>query len=232
MSVHIGAKKGEIAEKILLPGDPMRAKYVAETFLEDVVCYNEVRGMLGFTGSYKGKRISVQGTGMGIPSISIYVTELIREFGCQELIRIGTAGSFQKSIHIKDIVLGMAASTTSATNSRYFPGDFAATADFSLLERAVESARSRNLNVVCGNILSGDLFYDKSEDDWKRWAEYNVLAVEMEANALYTIAARYGAKALAILTISDSLVQKEPELTSQEREKSLNEMIETALIAI
>ncbi len=232
MSVHIGAKKGEVAEKILLPGDPKRAEYIAKNFLEGVQCYNEVRGMLGFTGTYKGKRVSAQGTGMGLPSISIYVEELIREYGCKDLMRIGTAGTLQKDIKIKDLVFGLSASTTSAVNSRYFAGDYAPCCSFDLLERAIKASRDKGISPNCGNILSADLFYDNIQDDWKKWAAHNVLAVEMEAAALYTIAARNKVNALGIMTISDSLVDDAPELTSQEREQQLNNMIEIALEAI
>jgi purine-nucleoside phosphorylase len=165
MSIHIAAKKGEIAETILLPGDPLRAKHVAETFLQDVVCYNEVRGMLGYTGYYNGKRVSVQGTGMGIPSISIYVNELIREYEVKNLIRIGTAGSFQESVKVKDIVMALAASTNSAVNWNKFHGaDFAPTANFELLMKAYQVAKELNISVKTGNILSSDEFYDDDPD--------------------------------------------------------------------
>jgi purine-nucleoside phosphorylase len=207
MSIHIAAKKGEIAETILLPGDPLRAKHVAETFLQDVVCYNEVRGMLGYTGYYNGKRVSVQGTGMGIPSISIYVNELIREYEVKNLIRIGTAGSFQESVKVKDIVMALAASTNSAVNWNKFHGaDFAPTANFELLMKAYQVAKELNISVKTGNILSSDEFYDDDPDSYKKWAEYGVLCVEMETAALYTIAAKYGAKCAGHFTISDSLV--------------------------
>ena len=159
MSIHIAAKKGEIAETILLPGDPLRAKHVADTFLDDVICYNEVRGMLGYTGYYQGKRVSVQGTGMGIPSISIYVNELIREYDVKNLIRIGTAGAFQENLKVKDIVLALAASTNSDVNWNKFQGsDFAPTANFDLLLKAYQTANSLQLNVRTGNILSSDEF--------------------------------------------------------------------------
>ena len=229
MSIHIAAKKGEIAETILLPGDPLRAKHVADTFLDDVICYNEVRGMLGYTGYYKGKRVSVQGTGMGIPSISIYVNELIREYDVKNLIRIGTAGAFQENLKVKDIVLALAASTNSAVNWNKFQGsDFAPTANFDLLLKAYQTANSLQLNVKTGNILSSDEFYDDNPDAFKKWAQYGVLCVEMETAALYTIAAKYRASALAILTISDSLITHES-ASAEERQSSFNEMVKIAL---
>lgn len=229
MSIHIGAKQGEIAETILLPGDPLRAKHVAETFLQDVFCYNEVRGMLGFTGYYNGKRVSVQGTGMGIPSISIYVNELIREYEVKSLIRIGTAGSFQEDVKVKDIVMALAASTNSAVNWNKFRGsDFAPTANFELLLKAYHAAQALNITLKTGNILSSDEFYDEDPDFYKKWAEYGVLCVEMETAALYTIAAKYGAKALAIFTISDNLVTKESS-SSAERQSSFNDMVKIVL---
>ncbi|HQG37997.1 MAG TPA: purine-nucleoside phosphorylase [Chitinophagales bacterium] len=229
MSIHIAAKKGEIAESILLPGDPLRAKHVAETFLQDVICYNEVRGMFGYTGYYKGKRVSVQGTGMGIPSISIYVNELIREYDVKNLIRIGTAGSFQQEVKIKDIVLAMAASTNSAVNWNKFHGsDFAPTANFELLLKAYTAAQALGIEVKTGNILSSDEFYDDNPDYFKKWAEYGVLCVEMEAAALYTIAAKYRAKALALFTISDSLITHEA-TSAEERQSSFNDMVKIAL---
>lgn len=229
MSIHIAAQKGEIAETILLPGDPLRAKHVAETFLEDVICYNEIRGMLGFTGYYNGKRVSVQGTGMGIPSISIYVNELIREYDVKNLIRIGTAGALQKEVHVKDIVMALAASTNSAVNWNKFHGaDFAPTANFELLLKAYQTAQELGINIKTGNILSSDEFYDDDPDYYKKWAEYGVLCVEMETAALYTIAAKYKARALAIFTISDSLITKES-TSAEERQLSFNDMVKVAL---
>lgn len=229
MSIHIAAKKGEVAETILLPGDPLRAKHVAETFLQDVICYNEVRGMFGYTGYYNGKRVSVQGTGMGIPSISIYVNELIREYDVKNLIRIGTAGSFQKDVKIKDIVIAMAASTNSAVNWNKFQGaDFAPTANFELMMKAYNVAQTLGIPIKAGNILSSDEFYDENPDYYKKWAQYGVLCVEMETAALYTIAAKYKANALALFTISDSLVTKEA-TPAEERQNSFNEMVKVAL---
>jgi purine-nucleoside phosphorylase len=229
MSIHIGAKKGDVAETVLLPGDPLRAKWIAETFLKDVVCYNKVRGMLGFTGSYKGKRVSVQGTGMGIPSTLIYANELIKKFEVKNLIRVGSAGSYQKEVKIRDIVFAMAASTTSGLNSQRFHGaSYAPTANFELFNKAVTIAKDKNIVIKAGNILSADEFYADDFNDYKHWANFGVLCVEMETAGLYTVAAQNNAKALSILTISDSLVTGE-ETTSQEREVTFKEMIEIAL---
>lgn len=229
MSIHIAADKGAIAETVLMPGDPLRARWIARTFLEDAVCYNEVRGMLGYTGRFKGKRISVQGSGMGIPSAMIYYHELIHDYGVKSIIRVGTAGSYQKDIRLRDIVLAMAASTTSGiNNSRFINADFSPTANFDLLFKAALYAQELNIPVKAGNVLSADEFYEDSPDDYKLWAQYGVLCVEMEAAGLYTIAARHRVKALAILTISDSLVSKE-KASQEERESSFREMVEIAL---
>lgn len=229
MSIHIEAKSGEIAESVLLPGDPMRAKWIAETFLENAICYNEVRGMLGYTGTFQGKRISVQGTGMGIPSALIYCHELINDYGVKNLIRVGSAGSYQKDIHLRDIVIAMAASSTSAiNNTRFVNSDYSPTADFDLFMKAVLYAKENDISIKAGNILSSDQFYEDSAEDYKKWADYGVLCVEMEAAGLYTIAAKFKVKALAILTISDSLVTGET-TTSQDRESSFSKMIEIAL---
>ena len=229
MSVHIEAKKGEIAETVLLPGDPMRAKWIADTFLQDIVQYNDVRGMLGFTGTYKGKKISVQGTGMGIPSTLIYATELITEYGVKNLIRVGSAGSYQKEVKIRDIVLAMAASTNSGLNTIRFNGaDYAPTASFKLLQKAIEVAKDKNIPIKAGGILSSDEFYADEFESYQKWADYGVLCVEMETSGLYTVAAKHNVNALAILTISDSLVTKE-RTTADEREQTFKEMIEIAL---
>ncbi|MDP5106262.1 MAG: purine-nucleoside phosphorylase [Polaribacter sp.] len=229
MSVHIAAKKGEIAETVLLPGDPLRAKWIADTFLKDVFQYNDVRGMFGFTGTYNGEKISVQGTGMGIPSTLIYATELITEYGVKNLIRVGSAGSYQKDVKIRDIVLAMAASTNSGLNTIRFNGaDFAPTASFKLFQKAIEVAKEKNIIVKAGGILSSDEFYADDFDSYKKWADYGVLCVEMETSGLYTVAAKHNVNALSILTISDSLVTKE-RTTSEEREQTFKEMIEIAL---
>ena len=229
MSVHIAAKNGEIADTVLLPGDPKRAKWIAENFLENAVCYTDIRGMLGFTGTYKGKRISVQGTGMGIPSMSIYITELMKDYGVKTLIRVGSAGSYQEDVKIRDIVVALSTSTDSNINNRRFKGaSFAPTVNFDLLSKVLKTAEEKNIKIKAGNILTSDEFYNDDPTYFKEWAEFGVLAVEMETAALYTLASKYKAKALSILTISDSLIS--PEITSsEEREKTFNEMIELAL---
>jgi purine-nucleoside phosphorylase len=225
----MAAKENDIAQSILLPGDPMRAKYIAENFLEDPVCYNKVRGMYGYTGTYKGKRLSVQGTGMGIPSLSIYVNELITQYGVKNLIRVGTCGTMQPEIKLRDVILAMTSSTNSSINKQRFKGmDYAPAASFKLLKRAYDAATSRNMPVRVGGILSSDTFYDEDPEEWKLWAKYGVLAVEMETTGLYTLAAKYGVNALTILTVSDSLVTGQA-TTSEEREKTFKDMIEIAL---
>ncbi len=231
MSIHIAAKPGEIADAVLLPGDPLRAKFIAETFFENPVRYTEVRNMFGYTGTYKGKRVSVQGTGMGIPSISIYVNELFKDYGVQRAIRVGTAGSLQESVKIRDLVIAMAACTDSGANAVRFGGrNFAPTAGFGLLKAAYDAAVSRGWQPQVGNILSSDMFYTENPEDWKLWAKFGVLAVEMEAAELYTLAAKYGREALAILTISDSLVTHEA-TSSEERQLTFTRMMEVALEA-
>ena len=226
---HIGAEKGQIAETILLPGDPLRANYIAETFLDDVVQYNNVRGMLGFTGTYKGKRISVQGTGMGIPSIGIYSHELISEFGVKNLIRIGTAGSYQEDVKLRDVVIAMSASTDSAINKLRFNGaDYAPTANADMVFKAYEIAKEKGLNVKAGNVFTSDTFYGDDPEAWKKWAKFGVLCVEMETAQLYTTAAKLGAKALTLLTISDSFITSEV-TTAEERQTTFNDMIVVAL---
>ena len=226
---HLGAKKGDIAETVLLPGDPLRAKYIAETFLEDVVQYNNVRGMLGFTGTYKGKRISVQGTGMGIPSIGIYSHELISEFGVKNLIRIGTAGSYQEDLKLRDVVIAMSASTDSAINKLRFNGaDYAPTANADMVFKAYEIAKEKGMNVKAGNVFTSDTFYGDDPEAWKKWAKFGVLCVEMETAQLYTTAAKLGAKALTLLTISDSFITSEV-TTAEERQTTFNDMIVVAL---
>jgi purine-nucleoside phosphorylase len=229
MSIHIGAKEGDIASTVLLPGDPLRAKYIAENFLTDTICYNQVRGMYGYTGTYKGKRISVQGTGMGIPSISIYLNELITSYKAKNLIRIGSCGSMQADIKIRDVVLAMSASTNSHINKIRFNGmDYAPTADFNLLKKAYDIALEKNISVKIGSVLTSDTFYQDDPNSWKHWANYGILAVEMETAALYTLAAKFKVNALSVLTVSDSLVTRE-ETTSEERQKTFNQMVEVAL---
>lgn len=229
MSVHINAKKGDIAETILLPGDPLRAKWIAETFLENAMCYNEVRGMLGYTGTYKGKKISVQGTGMGIPSISIYAHELITEYGVKNLVRVGSAGAIKEEVQMRDVIIAMSASTNSSLNrNRFKGGDFAPTASFSLFDKAIQTARDLGISFKAGGVLSSDVFYTDDPKDHEMWAAYNVLCVEMEAAGLYSIAAKHNVNALAILTISDSLITGE-QTSSEERERTFNQMINIAL---
>ncbi|WP_082233510.1 purine-nucleoside phosphorylase [Halobacillus massiliensis] len=232
MSVHIGAKPRDIAEKILLPGDPLRAKYIAENFLEDVSCYNEVRGMYGFTGTYKGERISVQGTGMGVPSISIYINELMESYGVQKLIRVGTCGALQKDVKVRDVILASTATTDSQMNRMVFNGiDFAPTAAFNLLKAAYDAGVEKGLKLRVGNVFTSDSFYrDNAMDLFNLLASYNVLAVEMETTALYTLAAKYGREALSVLTVSDHILTGE-ETSSEERQSTFNEMIEVALEA-
>ncbi|TXE15028.1 purine-nucleoside phosphorylase [Seonamhaeicola algicola] len=229
MSVHINAKKDAIAETILLPGDPLRAKWIAETFFDNPVCFNDVRGMLGFTGTYKGKRISVMGTGMGLPSISIYAHELINEYNVKNLIRVGSAGSYKNDVKVRDVVLAMAASSNSGLNKQLFNGaDYAPTANFELFQKAVEVAKTKNIPIKAGNVLTSDAFYADNFEDYKKWANFGVLCVEMETAGLYTIAAKHNVNALSILTISDSLVTGD-RLPSKDRETTFKEMIEIAL---
>ncbi|KKI93520.1 purine nucleoside phosphorylase DeoD-type [Bacillus sp. SA1-12] len=231
MSTHINAKQGEIAENILLPGDPLRAKYIAETFLEDVSCYNNVRGMLGFTGTFNGEHVSVQGTGMGIPSISIYVNELIRDYGVKNLIRVGTCGAIQKDVKVRDVILAMTACTDSNINRLTFPGiDFAPCANFDLVRKAYDAGIKKGLFVRAGNVLTADVFYRDSMEIVEKLADYGVMAVEMETTALYTLAAKYGVNALSILTVSDHIMTGE-ETTAEERQTTFNDMIEMALQA-
>jgi purine-nucleoside phosphorylase len=229
LSIHIGAPEDAIAPRVLLPGDPLRARFIAEKYLENAKCYNEVRGMYGYTGTYKDIPVSVQGTGMGMPSHAIYIHELINTYGAKTLIRVGSCGSIQPEIKMRDIVLALSASTNSAMVSQRFNGmNFAPTADWTLISKASQCAEELGFDVKAGNILSSDLFYDEDPESWKLWAKYGVLAVEMESAALYTLAARFGVKALCLLTVSDSLVSRE-ETTSEEREKTFTQMMELAL---
>ncbi len=232
MSIHIGAKTGDIAEAVLLPGDPLRATFIAENFLENPVEYSRVRGMYGFTGTYKGEKVSVQGTGMGIPSISIYVTELIEQYGVKKLIRIGSCGSTNPKIQLRDIIIAMSASTDASFNKLRFGGrDYAATADYELLEKAVQQAKKIHTPFHVGKILTSDSFYQDDPEDWKLWADYGILAEEMETAALYTIAAKFKVQALALLTVSDDIITGAT-TTSEEREKTFTGMMEVALNTI
>lgn len=229
MSIHIEAPKGAIAESILLPGDPLRAKFIAENYLTEPVLFNKVRNMFGYTGTYKGQKVSVMGTGMGMPSHSIYVNELLREYGVKRLIRVGTCGALQEDIKVRDVIIAMSACTDSNVNRIRFQGlDFAPTADFELLEKAWRRGKEIGLSVKVGSIISSDSFYSEDPDQWKMWARYRVLAVEMETAELYTLAAKFNAKALAILTVSDSLVTHEA-TSAQERETTFKTMLELAL---
>jgi purine-nucleoside phosphorylase len=229
MSVHIAAKPGEIAEFVLLPGDPLRAQFIAENLLTGAELYNSVRNMFGYTGFYRGRRVSVQGTGMGTPSISIYVNELFRDFDVKRAIRIGTAGSIQAHIKLRDLVIAMSACTDSGANRIRFGGrDYAPTASFKLLKTAYESAAAKGWQPFVGPVISSDMFYKEDPDEWKLWAKFGCLAVEMECAELYTLAARYGREALAILTISDSLVSRE-ETSPEERQTTFTRMMEVAL---
>lgn len=228
--LHIMAPNDTIAETVLLPGDPLRAKFIAENFLENAICYNEVRGMYGYTGTYNGKRVSIQGTGMGLPSHSIYVNELIQFYGAKRLIRIGSAGSCNNNVNVRDIVLAQSASTNSGINKRRFNGlDYAPTANFDLLYKAYNIAKNNKFNVKVGNVLSSDLFYDNTNHfSLNTWADYGVLAVEMETAELYTLAAKNNVEALSILTISDHIFKGE-ETSPEERQNTFTEMMKIAL---
>ncbi|MGF7032739.1 purine-nucleoside phosphorylase [Paenibacillus mucilaginosus] len=229
MSVHIGAKPGDIAETVLMPGDPLRAKYIAETYLENIVCYNEVRGMLGFTGTYQGKRVSVQGSGMGLPSMSIYANELITEYGVKNLIRVGTCGGMQEHVRVRDVVLAQAACTDSSMNRHVFGGyDFAPVASFPLLLAAYEHGTAKGMKLHVGNVFSSDSFYRDDKSVVQKLMAHGVLGVEMETTALYTLAAKHGVNALTILTVSDHLITGE-ETTAAERQSTFNDMMIVAL---
>lgn len=231
MTIHIGAKPGEIAETVLLPGDPYRAKWAAETFLDNPKLVNEVRGMLGFTGTYKGHPVTIHGSGMGMPSLSIYVNELIRNFGVQTLIRIGSTGGMQPHVKLLDVVLAMSASSLSTPSSSIFRElNYAPTADWSLLQAAAAAAKTKGTTTHIGQIFSSDTFYDERPDLTEQLTRHGVLAVEMEAAELYTLAARYGRRALAVLTVSDHLVTQEA-LPAEQRERSFGDMVEIALEA-
>ncbi len=229
MSLHIDAKKNEIAETVLMPGDPLRAKWIAETFFEDPYCYSNIRGMLGYTGKFKGQNISVQGSGMGIPSAMIYFHELINDYDVKRIIRVGTAGSYQEDVKIRDIVVALSASTNSSINNTVFNEfTYAPTANFNLVLKAALYAQENNIPIKAGNVLSSDLYYEEDRMGYKKWAKYGVLCAEMESAGLYTIAAKYNIEALTILTISDSLVTGE-RCSFEERERTFKEMVQIAL---
>src|SRR5699024_210457 len=230
MSVHIGAKKGDIADKILLPGDPLRAKFIAETYLENVIQYNSVRGMYGYTGTYKGEKVSVQGTGMGVPSISIYVNELMESYDVQKLIRVGTCGAIQKDIKVRDVILAQGSTTDSQMNRMVFNGiDYAPLADFSLLKNAYDIGTEKGQPIKVGNVFTSDTFYrDNAKEVNELLGAYKVLAIEMETTALYTLAAKFNRQALSILTVSDHIITGE-ETSAEERQTTFNEMMEIAL---
>ena len=231
MTVHIGAKPGEIAETVLMPGDPYRAKWAAETFLEDAVCVNQVRGMLGFTGSWKGNRVTIQGSGMGMPSLSIYANELIKDYGAKTLIRIGSCGGMQEHVGIRDVILAMTASTVSTPSIGIFRElNFAPCADYGLLAAAHAAAQTKGTPTHVGGIYSSDIFYAERPDLDEQMQRHGILGVEMEAAELYILAARYGCRALAVLTVSDHLLTHEA-LPSEDRERSFGDMVEIALEA-
>jgi purine-nucleoside phosphorylase len=229
VSLHIAAAKGDIAPRVLFPGDPARAKWIAETFLTDATCYTEIRNMWGFTGTYKGEPVSVQGSGMGQPSASIYAHELFAEYDVQTLIRVGSAGALLESVKVRDVIIAMSASTDSQMNRLRFQGiDYAPTADWQLLRKAVETAEAAGFTPHVGQVFSCDLFYNDRPDLVSQTAAYGVLGIEMEAAALYTLAAKFGRRALGIMTVSDHLVTGE-HTTAEERQTTFSEMVEIAL---
>lgn len=232
MSTHIAAEPGQIAPKVLFPGDPLRAEWIAETFLDDAECYSRVRNMLGFTGTYRGEPVSVQGSGMGQPSMAIYATELFQDYDVQQLVRVGSCGALAETLKPRDVVLAMSAATDSGMNRVRFHGlDYAATADFGLLRAAHDAAIVRGVRPTVGQILSSDTFYNPRPELVDLLADHGVLAIEMEANALYTLAASYGRRALAICTVSDQIRTGES-LPAEDRERSFGEMVEIALDAM
>lgn len=231
MTIHIGAKPGDIAETVLMPGDPYRAKWAAETFLEAPKLVNEVRGMLGFTGTYKGAPVTIHGSGMGMPSLSIYANELIRDYGAKTLIRIGSCGGMQPHVKLRDIIIAMTASSLSTPSSGMFKElNFSPCADYGLLSAAVAEAQGKDVGLHVGGIYSSDVFYDERPDLNEQMVRHGILGVEMEAAELYNLAARYGVRALAVLTVSDHLQTGEA-LPSDQREKSFGDMVEIALNA-
>jgi purine-nucleoside phosphorylase len=231
MTIHIGAAPGDIAETVLMPGDPLRARWAAETFLDNPVCVNETRGMLGYTGTWRGSRVTIHGSGMGMPSLSIYANELIRDFGAKTLIRIGSAGGMQPHVKLRDVVLAMTSSTMSTPSKGFFRElNYAPCADFNLLQSAFAAAQKKGVATHVGGIYSSDVFYDERPDLNEQMTRHGILAVEMEAAELYTVAARYQCRALAVLTISDHLQTGEA-LPSADRQSSFGDMVEIALEA-
>ncbi len=231
MTIHIGATPGEIAETVLMPGDPYRAKWAAETFLSDPVCVNEVRGMLGYTGTWNGHRVTIHGSGMGMPSLSIYANELIRDYGAKTLIRIGSCGGMQDKVKIRDVILAMTASSISTPSRGIFKElNFAPCADWSLLSAAAQAAEAKGTTTHVGGIYSADVFYDERPDLNEQMTRHGILGVEMEAAELYNVALRHGVRALAVLTVSDHLITGEA-LPSADRESSFGDMVEIALEA-
>jgi len=232
MSTHIGAQPGDIAPVVLMPGDPLRARWIAETFLDEAQCYNEVRGMYGFTGTWRGQRVSVQGSGMGQPSLAIYVNELLRDYGVESIIRVGTCGALTEKVAVRDVVLASGACTDSSMNTHRFGGyDYAPVADFGLLRRAYDAALAMpDVTTHVGLMMSSDSFYPPRPEQLSPMVEHGVLAVEMEASALYTLAAAYDRRALVVCTVSEHVVTGE-ETTSVEREQTFGPMVEIALTA-
>ncbi|MCR5254118.1 MAG: purine-nucleoside phosphorylase [Treponema sp.] len=231
MSTHINAPEGAIADRVLLPGDPLRAKFIAENFLEDAKCYNEVRGMYGFTGTYKGKKVSVQGTGMGQPSLSIYVTELFKFYNVQKAIRVGTCGSISEDLNLRDVLLANGACTDSSLQSQRFGLlHYAPVPSFNLLYTAYNRAKEIGMKAKVAPCVSSDFFYDINEN-WKLWKQYGAAGIEMESAELYTLAAQYGREALSILTVSDSILEGTA-TTAEERQTTFKEMMLLALDTI
>ena len=231
MSTHIAAKNGEIAKNVLLPGDPLRAKFIAENFLENARLYNEVRGMFGYTGTYKGVPVSVQGTGMGQPSLSIYVTELFKDYGVENAIRIGTCGAIQEDLELRDtIIVNSACSDSCLLNQRFGALHFAPTADFTLVKTADKIAEKMGIRYSVGSVVSSDFFYDINEN-WKKWKEYGIKGIEMESAELFTLAAQYKRHAMAVMTVSDHIL-KGGETTAEERQKTFTNMMKIALDTI
>lgn len=229
MTPHINAPAGAFAETVLMPGDPLRAKYIAETYFENPTEITNVRNMLGFSGTYKGKKVSVLAHGMGIPSVSIYATELIKFYGVKNIIRVGSCGAVLDDVNVRDVVIALGASTDSQVNRMRFGGyDFSATADFGITSALVASAQKLNISAKVGNVFSADLFYDPTPNKFDLLRKYNVLAVEMEAAGLFGVAHEYGAKAGCILTVSDHIIKGE-QTTPAERQTTFNQMMEIAL---